>query len=87
MLHLEPLDANVQGQIAQIAREHSGGHAVLRDLWYSHKQEHGSALEASLQDTDAQLKAEIEKLSAERSDHKAIGCSPLWRWMEVSRAS
>ena len=69
LLALEPLDENVQGQIAQIAREHSGGHAVLRNLLDSHKQEHGSALEASLQDMGAQFQAEVAKLSAEHSDH------------------
>ena len=70
-LELEALDANVMGQLAQICSEHSDGQATLRDTLGSQGEEHGSVREASLQDMDAMLQAEVAMMSDQQSDHKS----------------
>ena len=48
LLALEAMDAFVTSQWAQMSREHSDGHAGLRELSGSHKEEHGKARERHL---------------------------------------
>ena len=59
------------GQLAQICSEHSDGQATLRDTLRSQREEHSSVREASLQDMDAMLQAEVAMMSDQQSDHKS----------------
>ena len=59
------------GQLAQICSEHSDGQATLRDTLGSQREEHSSVREASLQDMDAMLQAEVAMMSDQQSDHKS----------------